>query len=370
VTWSLVEDDAALDAALSALDGATEIAVDTEFMRRNTYYPQVALLQLCVDDHAWLIDPLKISTLDALRELMLNPACTKILHSCSEDLEVFRHWLAVVPEPLIDTQRAAALVGQAFGLGYRALVAELTGVELDKGETRSDWLKRPLSESQCHYAALDVTELVPAWALLRERAQQQGRMDWIVEEGREPARLLAERENGLYRRIKSASRLEPRQLEVLRRLCDWREQRARQVDKPRGWVVEDSALVAIAREMPANSDALSTLEVLPAAVLRRQGSALLECVSAADGVDAAQLPDAMPPSLSASQRNTVKYLRARVRRIAEELAVAPEILMSGADLELLLRDSEGATIVVPERWLGWRADTVIAPLRACLEEAA
>jgi ribonuclease D len=105
-------------------------------------------------------------------------------------------------------------------------------------------------------------------------------------------------------------------------------------------------------------------------VLRRQGSALLECVSAADGVDAAQLPDAMPPSLSASQRNTVKYLRARVRRIAEELAVAPEILMSGADLELLLRDSEGATIVVPERWLGWRADTVIAPLRACLEEAA
>jgi ribonuclease D len=183
VTWSLVEDDAALDAALSALDGATEIAVDTEFMRRNTYYPQVALLQLCVDDHAWLIDPLKISTLDALRELMLNPACTKILHSCSEDLEVFRHWLAVVPEPLIDTQRAAALVGQAFGLGYRALVAELTGVELDKGETRSDWLKRPLSESQCHYAALDVTELVPAWALLRERAQQQGRMDWISGRG-------------------------------------------------------------------------------------------------------------------------------------------------------------------------------------------
>lgn len=370
MSWTLIESDAALEGALEDLRGAQEIFVDTEFMRRNTYYPQVALLQLSRGGHAWLIDPLRITQLEALRGLLGDPATRKILHSCSEDLEVFRHWLGVLPEPLIDTQRAAALLGEAFGLGYRALVAQLTGVELEKGETRSDWLRRPLTESQCHYAALDVLELQPAWDVLRGRAEEQGRMDWILEEGREPARLLAEREQGLYRRIKSASRLNRRQLEILRRLCEWREQRARQVDKPRGWVLEDSACVAIAREMPDRAEALAALDVLPPSVLRKQGATLLACVSAAREMGEAELPEALPAPLQAPQRSALKALRGAAREIAEKLDVAPEILVSGADLELLLREHKGAQIDTPERWQGWRAERVIAPLRASLREAA
>ena len=369
MSWTLVESDEALAEALEALSGATEIAVDTEFMRRNSYYPHIALLQLCSDDHAWLIDPLKVTELDALRALMTDTNCWKVLHSCSEDLEVFRHWLGVVPSPLIDTQRATALLGKGFGLGYRALIELLLGVELDKGETRSDWLKRPLSESQCHYAALDVLELVPAWKILKDLAHTQGRMDWILAEGEEAIRLLNDRDQDIYRRVKSASRLSSRQLEVLRRLCEWREGVARSVDKPRGWIVEDKACIAIAQAMPKDVAALEGLDVLPASVLRKQGATLLACVQEAQEAPEADLPDALPGPLAAPQRNLLKTLRQAARGIAEDMNIAPEILISTADLELLLREASGADINEPQRWHGWRADAVIAPLRASLPGA-
>ncbi|WOJ95713.1 ribonuclease D [Congregibacter brevis] len=370
MNWTLIESDEALTSVLSSLSDVAEIAVDTEFMRRNSYYPHVALLQLCSDDHAWLIDPLQITELGGLRELMTNPNCVKVLHSCSEDLEVFRHWLGVVPSPLVDTQRATALLGKGFGLGYRALVEQLLGVELEKGETRSDWLQRPLSESQCHYAALDVLELVPAWAILKEEAQKQGRMEWILDEGAEATRLLLEREGLVYRRVKSASRLSRRQLEALRRLCIWREDLARTVDKPRGWIVEDKAFIAIAQAMPEDFDALAGLDVLPASVLRKQGSALTACVHKALAAPEEELPEPLPAPLAPPQRNLLKALRGVAKSIAAELAVAPEILISTADLELLLREASGAAIAEPERWQGWRATAVIAPLRDSLPGAA
>ncbi|WP_439101699.1 ribonuclease D [Congregibacter sp.] len=369
MSWTLIDSDEGLQTALVSLAGADEIAVDTEFMRRNSYYPHIALLQLCTDDHAWLIDPLKITSLESLRTLMTDSSCVKVLHSCSEDLEVFRHWLGVLPSPLVDTQRATALLGKGFGLGYRALVEQLLGVELDKGETRSDWLKRPLSESQCHYAALDVLELVPAWKILRELAEAQGRMQWILDEGEEAIRLLKDRDGQIYRRVKSASRLSPRQLEALRRLCEWREDLARAVDKPRGWIVEDKAFLAIAMAMPDNHDALASLDVLPASVLRKQGDSLLACVQKALRLPDDELPPALPGPLAAPQRNLLKALRGAARTIAAELNVAPEILISSADLELILREASGEVITEPMRWQGWRAKAVIEPLRASLPGA-
>lgn len=370
MNWTLVESDAALASALEALRGATEVAVDTEFMRRNSYYPHVALLQLCTADHAWLIDPLAITELDGLRSLMTDPHCRKILHSCSEDLEVFRHWLGVLPEPLVDTQRAAALLGRGFGLGYRALIELLLGVELDKGETRSDWLKRPLSESQCHYAALDVLELVPAWKILKNLAEAQGRMEWILAEGEEAIRLMLDREKDVHRRVKSASRLSRRQLEALKGLCAWREELARTVDKPRGWIVDDKAFLAIAHAMPEDAEALAELEILPASVLRKQGDTLLACVHKALELGEAELPQALPGPLAAPQRNLLKALREVAKGIALDIGVAPEILISTADLELLVREAAGADIVEPGRWKGWRWDAVIGPLRASLPGAA
>ncbi|MFT7287146.1 MAG: ribonuclease D [Halieaceae bacterium] len=366
MNWTLVVSNEGLATALEALANAREIAVDTEFMRRSSYYPHVALLQLCGDEHAWLIDPLKVDALDGLRSLMVDPARQKILHSCSEDLEVFRHWLGVLPDPLVDTQRAAALLGMGFGMGYRTLIQELLGIELDKGETRSDWLRRPLTESQCSYAAQDVLHLLPAWRILRDRALDQARMPWLLEEGAEARHMLAEREQDIYRRVKSASRLPPRQLAVLEQLCNWREGRARDSDTPRGWVLDDKACIAISQAMPENMAALGALEAIPAGVLRKQGEKILTMVENCRGLDADSLPAALNGSLSPSQRTLLKQVRGTARGLAEPLGVAPEILASGSDLELLVREATGETIEVPRRWLGWRADAVIAPLRVAI----
>lgn len=370
MSYTLVENDAQLAEALAALADGGDLAVDTEFMRRNTYHPQIALLQLCSKDHAWLIDPLGITALEPLRALLTDPARNKVLHSCSEDLEVFRHWLGVLPTPLIDTQRAAALLGEKFGLGYRALIEELVGIELEKGETRSDWLRRPLSDSQCHYAAQDVLQLVPAWEKLRQRALARDRMGWILEEGEEASRLLLERDVDHYRRVKSASRLDRRQLEALRELCEWREARARASDKPRGWVIDDKACIAIASALPSDVQALAALDVLPAAVLRKQADVLLGCVSRAQDLPQDSLPAALPGSLSAQQRQQLKELRGLCRARAEAMQVAPEILLSGADMELLLHEASGQPIRVPPRWDGWRGDAIVVQLRRHLAAAA
>ena len=144
-TW--IETSAELEALLSAHRGHEQVAVDTEFRRRDTFYPQVALLQLCWGGAAYLIDPLQLDELDALRGFLTDPAQVKCLHSASEDLEVFEHWLQVLPSPLFDTQRAAALLGLGGGLGYRAIVAQFFEVDLPKEETQSDWLQRPLTPS-------------------------------------------------------------------------------------------------------------------------------------------------------------------------------------------------------------------------------
>jgi ribonuclease D len=363
VSWRLISDDVALTEALATLPPGQPIAVDTEFMRRNTFYPQIALLQLCAGGEALLIDPLALSDVDPLRELLTDSSRDKVLHSCSEDLEVFSRWLGVLPEPLIDTQRAAALVGEPHGLGYRALVSMLLGIDLDKGETRSDWLRRPLSESQCHYAAQDVLHLLPAWEILRARAQTSERLDWVAEEGAEALRTFRAREQSPFRRVKGAGRLSRRELACLNELCDWREEKARASDKPRGWVIDDKACLAIARAQPAAKDDLAALDVLPPAVLRRQGDTLLDCVRRASSLADSDLPPAQSAPLPAAQRERLKTLKAAARERAENLGVAAELLLPGADLELLLREAAGESIEPPARWAGWRAEAVIAPLR-------
>jgi ribonuclease D len=362
----VITGDDELIRALDTLPKEGFIAIDTEFMRRNTFYPQVALLQLYGGGEALLVDPLALDDLSALRALMSDRSRVKILHSGSEDLEVFSCWLGVLPEPLVDTQRAAALLGEDYGLGYRALVQRFLGVELDKGETRSDWLQRPLTPSQLHYAAQDVLHLLPVWELLAERAEASNRMAWVQEESEELRHAMVEREREPYRRIKGAGKLSARQLAVLAALSEWRERRARSSDKPRGWILDDKACLALAREMPQDHSTLAALDVVPQGLLRRQGDDILQRISAAAALPDDELPAIFPPALSSEQRQRLKSLKVNVRELAEELGVAPEILMSSADLELLLRESAGAEIAVPRRWAGWREEAVVTPLRKVL----
>lgn len=368
--WQLLESDEALQAELAAVAGSTVVAVDTEFMRRNTFYPQVALVQLCFGDQALLIDPLAITDPSPLADLLTDPAVVKVLHSASEDLEVFRHWLGVLPEPLFDSQRAAALLDMGFGLGYSALVNMICEVELPKGETRSDWLQRPLTESQCEYAAQDVAWLLPVWRELERRCVEQGKTDWVLADGRDAVEAQVSASYDYLKRIKTAWRLDSRQLAALIAVCDWREDTARRRDKPRGWIIDDQACLQLAQFDPQTPAELAAKVELAPSALRRNGDDLLQLLATQRALPESALPDQLPAPLNAGQRQQLKSLKTRVRAIAEELAVAPEVLLQSKDYELLLREASGHPVVPPPHWQGWRREVVLTPLRESLAGAA
>ena len=370
--WRLIESDDALAAMLQQHASSKVVIVDTEFMRRNTFYPEVALVQLCFDHEdaddnmAWLIDPLRITDTAPLADLITNPDVLKVLHSASEDLEVFQRWLGVMPQPLFDTQRAAALLNIGFGMGYRALVQAICNVDLPKGETQSDWLKRPLTPSQCEYAALDVTWLLRVWRHLYERCVQHDRLQWVLDDGRDATGTLGTEAGDTYKRVKLAWKLNRRQLGILVATCEWREQVARQKNKPRAWIIDDQTCLQLSQHDPQTLAALSTDVGLPAKELRRYGDALLDVLDAQRETPDAELPEPLPTPLDAAGRDTVKKLKKKVSAIASELGVAPEVLLAGKDYELLLREQASVNTREPAHWQGWRRDVVIEPLRQAL----
>jgi ribonuclease D len=360
--YQLIESDQALADLLAANRGATVVMVDTEFMRQDTFYPQAALIQLCFGDQAWLVDPLAIQDFGPLCELFTNPDVVKVLHSASEDLEVFNRLLGVLPLPLFDTQRAAAFLNKGFGLGYRALVETACGLELGKGETRSNWLRRPLTESQLSYAAQDVIPLYQVYLQQLAALEQRGRLDWLLEEGEQAVLALQAPAAPAYLRIKSAARLQPQQLGVLAQICEWREERARLSDKPRNWILHDKACFNIARTLPKNRGQMADIEDLPTGVLRKQGDQLLELVQRGLELDPAQQPQALPAALGREAQDTLKALKGVGRSLAEALDIAPELIMSSRDYELLVRLGAGQKLPQPQRWQGWRREPVIEPL--------
>jgi ribonuclease D len=367
--WQLVESDAALQAALAQVQGSSVVAVDTEFMRRNTFFPQVALVQLCFGDRALLVDPLAIDDTAPLAALLTDPAVVKVLHSASEDLEVFSRWLGVLPQPLFDTQRAAALLDLGFGMGYGALVKLVCDIDLPKGETTSDWLRRPLTTSQCEYAAQDVAWLLPVWRHLDELCLQQAKENWVLADGRDAITAYNSPGNDYFKRFKNAWKLNPRQLAALGAICAWREETARSRDKPRGWIIDDQACMLLAQFDPKTPDELKAQVGLDAAAMRRNAGELLDLLAAQRMVPEAQLPVRLPGPLDAAQRNQLKKLKAAVRDIAARLSTAPEALLQSRDYELLLREAGGEAVEQPVHWQGWRRDTVISSLRASLAAA-
>ena len=364
MNWRLIESSAELTAVLAEHREHPHVAVDTEFRRRDTFYPQVALLQLCWGGDAFLIDPLSLDDLTALKTWLTDPAQVKFLHSASEDLEVFAHWLGVLPTPLFDTQRAATLVGLGGGQSYRALVASFHDIDLPKDETQSDWLQRPLTDRQAEYAALDVTYLYPIGLELEARATELGRLDWVLEEG---ARLRPGGKPPISK-FRSAYKLSPRQQWALTELVDWREAEAKGRDRPRSWILSDKVVMATARALPSSVRELSAIDEMPAGLVRRAGDTLLARIAAANDRDMATLPAEIATPLSGSERQLLKQLTARVLTVSESLAVPPEALMPKADLEQLIRLQANPSLPLPAAWSGWRAERVVAPLREWLSQ--
>ena len=256
------------------------LALDVEFIREHSYVPNLALIQLAVSDTCAIIDPLAVEDLSPLFELITSPQIPKILHAAGQDMEVLFWHSAQPPVRIFDTQVAAALVGLGEQLSYGSLVERLLGVPLTKGESYSDWLQRPLSLEQLEYALNDVRYLLPLYGILGKRLAEMGRTTWAEEECRkfEDTERYQRDPHILFRRIRRGHSLPPQGQAILRELVAWRDQEARERDRPPGSVLHDEQLVDIARKAPRTLSDLQRFRGLSARLIERSGTTLLTMV--------------------------------------------------------------------------------------------
>lgn len=361
MSFELISSEARLNEVLSQHKNERFVAVDTEFRRRDTFYPQVALVQLYWKDVAYLIDTTAFSEFSGLRDLLTDEDVVKLLHSPSEDLEVFDHWLHVLPKPLFDTQRAMALLGYGFGVGYRPMVARFVGIEISKEETTSDWLKRPLTPKQLNYAALDVSYLRSIGQKLFDEAEARQRLGWIYEDtaNQKPGG------KGVASKFKSAWKLSVREQSILAALIAWREGQSQRSDRPRSWVLPDKVMVSLARRAPSHISQLKNIEGLQEAVIRKRGEKLIDIIADASHTRAVDV--IWPAPARGVERDWVAGMTARVQEVAEALDIAPQLLLAARDFEAVLQTAK-FSYPLPVELAGWRYDVVVNELLASLSK--
>lgn len=323
-------------------------------------------------DAVYLIDPLALSRLDPFFEVLRERRVLKILHASSEDLEVFYHLGRTLPRPLFDTQIAAPFAGYGYAPGYQRLVSRMLSVKLTKAETRSNWLQRPLTPSQVIYAAQDVIYLLLLYQMLQQRLAENGREHWVNQEAEKMLDPRRFHSNGhsIYRRIPQAWQLDLRSLEVLRRLCVWREEQARTRDLPRRFIMQDAVLLEIARKRPTTSLALKSIQDVSARAVARLGDTLIRLIQGALGVSEDELPVPLPdPSAARAHVVLMSKLKSIVSKKAADLDIPPQVLAHSRLIELLVRRAKTEGIdELPREFQGWRKDVVGDALLATLRQ--
>ena len=349
------------------------LALDLEFIRENTYAPQLALIQVAVGNTCAIVDPLTVDDLSPLIEVLTDTGILKVLHAAGQDVEVLHWHTGKLAGPVFDTQIAASMAGLGEQLSYGRLVDALLGVSLTKGESYSDWLRRPLLPSQTKYALDDVRYLLPMHDRLSKRLDAMGRAAWAADECRkftDPA--LYERDpRTLYRRIRNGKNLSPQGLAILRELAAWRDEEARQRNRPHGRVLSNEVLADLARRAPQTRDDLQRLRGLPQRELERSTDAILAAVQRGLEVPEADQPqpEHRDYRLTPSEELTVKFLDASLKALCQREKLPASFIANRNDLETLVRryrkdrlPTEGSPVLE-----GWRGELVGRDLLAVLE---
>ncbi|EIK98232.1 ribonuclease D [Pseudomonas sp. M47T1] len=366
-----IRDDESLARHCAEWQRLPYVALDTEFMRVDTFYPIAGLIQIGDGACAWLIDPLSIKQWQPLARLLEDPGVIKVVHACSEDLEVLVRLTGSLPAPLFDTQLAAAYLNLGFSMGYSRLVQAVLDIELPKGETRSDWLQRPLSDTQISYAAEDAVHLAEVYEKLRPQLSDE-RYTWVLEDGAELVAQLRREVDPyeLYRDAKLAWKLSRQQLGVLRELCAWREREARARDLPRNRIVREHSLWPLARTQPDNLAALAKIEDMHPRTVRQDGELLLNLIKDAGSIAPEQWPQALPEPLPIEASGILKQLRAIGQAEGERLGIAPEVMLRKKTLEALLKSGyPNGPYQLPDTLRGWRRELMGPALLQALASA-
>lgn len=346
------------------------VAVDTEFVRTRTFYPNLGLLQVFDGSTTAIVDPFVVDDLAPLSDLMLDPSVLKVLHACSEDIELIDRVLGVVPVNVWDTQIAAQFAGESNAIGLARLVEQELGVSLPKDQTQSDWLARPLSQEQLLYAAEDVHYLFEVYIRQRALLDQRQLSAWVLEDSAlQVASSLPPAPDEYYQRLRGGWSLKGERLWLLAQLACWRELTARQLNIPRGFVIKDPILIAIAEKPPVSVRQLSTIKGMPQAFVRKYGNVVMNMVKTAPTVDREQYPQRIPGPLASAGIEQMKAAKQQVSKIAQTLDLPVEIVAKRKPMEQLLRSGLfSGDYQIPEFFQGWRKALVADPLIACFEQ--
>jgi len=358
----LLESLAQLEEAEKTWTNCNILGIDTEFVRERTYRADLGLVQISDGETAWLLDPLAVKSYDPLLRMMKNTSILKLLHSGSEDMEVLQNAIGTIPEPLIDTQIACAMLGQPLQLGYHHALKWLFDVEIDKDQTRSNWCKRPLNDRQLHYAAMDVVLLPEMLLTLRPKLEEAGRWSWLEEDVTRMRRNALESVDPeyAYMRFSAIGRMDNDTLQTLKYLARWREQVADVRNRARGFVISDSTMLQLARTKPSTAKDLHDIDDIHPVALSMYEGTLLQLISDAAGDNT---PVEKFAQLDDRQRLQLKEMQKIVQSRSMELGVDPALLASRRELEKLIR-ALAAESSIPERFLGWRKEIITDQIMA------
>lgn len=348
-----IEDAETLRQFCAELRGSPWLALDTEFIRERTYFPRLCLLQVANSRAVACIDPLAVTDLSPLLDLLFDPAITKVLHAARQDLEIVFNLCGRLPTPVFDTQVAATVLGHGDQVGYGALVLAELDVRLEKAHSRADWCQRPLEPEQLSYAADDVRYLGELYRSQLAALEHSGRLEWLSEDFAQltdPANYRSDPQQ-VWRKIKGVSRLTGRQVAALQQLAAWREVQARESDLPRRWLLKDEVIIDLARALPGSRDRLTRFRGMEESTVRRHGEAILACIRRAEDLPRSEWPEPETgPWPSAEQEPLVDAAMAILRTRCNEHKVSTALLASRRDLELLVCGEKDVPLVH-----GWRA---------------
>lgn len=349
------------------------LMLDTEFVRTRTLYARLGLIQMFDGETLALVDPVEIDDLTPLWDLLKNESVTKVLHACGEDLEVFQHYAGCMPTPMIDTQIMAAFLGYGLSTGFAKLVSDYLGIELDKGEARTDWMARPLSDKQLHYAAADVHYLLPLFEKLQAELSQT---QWEDAAYQESALAVKKREKQpdaekAYLDIKNAWQLNPKQLAILKMAAKWRLEEARKRDLAVNFVVKELSLWKLARFGLRSKDQMLKEEFDPREV-QCHGGKLLRFTYLADDLNPNEYPEPVTRLMDyPGYKQIFKLLKDEVKIASDKSGLMPEFLASKKQLNQLLSwkwKKNAAPELKPDVLKGWRGELLEARFMSVIEK--
>lgn len=348
--WTFIDSNESLETFLADFAAEGWIAVDTEFYRRDTYFPKLCLVQMFDGRKLCLVDTLSVGRAASLHALLTSPDVVKVFHAPEQDCEALSRSYGLVPAPIFDTQLAASMLGEALASGYGQLVEKYLGLRLGKAHARTDWRQRPLGQAQLEYAAEDVRFLGDLFLLLRDKLESGGKLDWFAQESRgrhcgvpEPsAEDLVSRLNlGPVKHINPVT---------LQHLAVWREALAQRLDIPRRWVVDDEVLARWSSRLPEKQKLLSMLKDVAGETAHDAVEDLLDRLAGVPE-QLVELRRTVAPDSDA--KLLFELLRNVVNLRAQAVEINPALLATRAQLEDLIGGAQESQLLS-----GWRYEVI------------